>query len=67
MLGNEAQLKRKLISVDENTYLMLKRLGQTGDSFNDVLKIILEKHAARRFTPVKLTSQGRNSSRRSKK
>jgi predicted CopG family antitoxin len=34
-------LRRRLISVDENTYQSLKKLGQAGDSFNDVLRIIL--------------------------
>jgi predicted CopG family antitoxin len=35
-------LRRRLISVDENTYQNLKKLGQAGDSFNDVLRIILK-------------------------
>ena len=34
-------LKRRLISVDENTYQALKNRGHTGDSFNQVIKIIL--------------------------
>ncbi|HZD36763.1 MAG TPA: hypothetical protein VE130_16280 [Nitrososphaeraceae archaeon] len=34
-------LKRRLISVDENTYQALRRRGHTGDSFNQVIKLIL--------------------------
>jgi hypothetical protein len=34
-------LKRRLISVDENTYQALRKCGHTGDSFNQVIKVIL--------------------------
>ena len=34
----------KLIAIDESNYRALKRLGQTGDSFNDVLTILLQNN-----------------------
>jgi predicted CopG family antitoxin len=34
--------KRKIISVNEQTYLALKQLGMAGDSFNDVLSRMLK-------------------------
>jgi predicted CopG family antitoxin len=33
----------KHITVDEQNYLKLKRLGNAGDSFNDVLSRVLKK------------------------
>lgn len=35
--------KLRQIAVDEKTYFALKRLGETGDSFNDVIRRILNK------------------------
>ena len=35
--------KLKTISVSRENYLALKKLGSTGDSFNDVLTEILKK------------------------
>ena len=34
--------KRKLISVNERTYLELKQLGLAGDSFNNVISQLLK-------------------------
>ncbi|MFL6421567.1 MAG: antitoxin VapB family protein [Nitrososphaeraceae archaeon] len=34
---------RKVISVSEENYLALKRLGMAGDSFNDVMTQLLKK------------------------
>jgi hypothetical protein len=39
---NKMSAKRKIISVNEQTYLALKRLGLAGDSFNDVLSKMLK-------------------------
>jgi predicted CopG family antitoxin len=39
---NKMNAKRKIISVDEQTYLALKQLGMAGDSFNDVLSKMLK-------------------------
>ncbi len=36
----------KHITVDERNYLTLKRLGNAGDSFNDVISRLLEKSIA---------------------
>jgi hypothetical protein len=44
-------LKRRLISVDENTYQTLKNLGHTGDSFNQVIKIILDRETGNKLVP----------------
>jgi predicted CopG family antitoxin len=33
----------KLISVSQENYLTLKRLGCAGDSFNDVITVVLKK------------------------
>jgi len=33
----------KMIAVSEENYLVLKRLGSAGDSFNDVLTEVLKK------------------------
>ena len=33
----------KHITVDERNYLTLKRLGNAGDSFNDVISTLLKK------------------------
>jgi predicted CopG family antitoxin len=35
--------KRKIISVDESIYKSLKEQGQAGDSFNHVIKSLLDK------------------------
>jgi hypothetical protein len=32
----------KMIAVSQENYLLLKRLGSTGDSFNDVLNEVLK-------------------------
>lgn len=37
------KIRRKLISVNENNYTALKKLGQAGDSFNDVITDTLNK------------------------
>ena len=37
----------KQIAIDENNYLILKSLGRTGDSFNDVLTSILKIYTNR--------------------
>jgi predicted CopG family antitoxin len=34
--------KLKLIAVDENNYLILKRMGYTSESFNDVITRLLK-------------------------
>jgi predicted CopG family antitoxin len=34
--------KLKLIAIDEENYFILKRMGQTSDSFNDVLSRLLK-------------------------
>jgi predicted CopG family antitoxin len=41
-MGNISKQKYTNIAVTETNYLALKRLGQTGDSFNDVLTRLLE-------------------------
>jgi predicted CopG family antitoxin len=33
----------KHVTVDEQNYLRLKRLGNAGDSFNDVISLLLKK------------------------
>lgn len=40
--------KFRHIVVDENTYQDLKRLGQTAESFNTVIRRLLEKKAEKR-------------------
>jgi len=40
--------KLKQIAVDERNYTALKRLGQAGDSFNDVVTELLQKSGARK-------------------
>ena len=40
--------KRKLISVNESTYLKLKQLGLAGDSFNHVISRLLKSTGAAR-------------------
>jgi predicted CopG family antitoxin len=42
--------KRKIISVNEQTYLALKRLGLAGDSFNDVLSKMLKNTSCSKKT-----------------
>lgn len=39
------RLKLKRIVVSEHNYLALKRLGQAGDSFNDVISKLLRIHS----------------------
>jgi hypothetical protein len=34
----------KMIAVSEENYLTLKRLGRAGDSFNDVITVILRQN-----------------------
>jgi predicted CopG family antitoxin len=41
------EITRKMISISEDNYLALKRLGTAGDSFNDVLNEILQTHKKR--------------------
>jgi predicted CopG family antitoxin len=38
--------KRKLLSVNESTYLELKQLGLAGDSFNHVISRLLKSTGA---------------------
>ncbi len=38
--------KIKLIGVTYENYLRLKKCGQAGDSFNDVVTMLLLKHAS---------------------
>lgn len=38
----------KYITVDEQNYLTLKRLGNAGDSFNDVISRLLKKSITRK-------------------
>ena len=33
----------KHVTIDEQNYLRLKRLGNAGDSFNDVISLLLKK------------------------
>ena len=41
---NNYRLKMTTIAISNENYLILKKLGQTGDSFNDVLtRILAEK------------------------
>jgi predicted CopG family antitoxin len=42
--------KLKLIAIDEENYSILKRRGNTGDSFNDVLTCILRRSASKPFS-----------------
>jgi predicted CopG family antitoxin len=40
------RLKLKRIVISEHNYLALKRLGQAGDSFNDVVSRLLQVYRA---------------------
>jgi predicted CopG family antitoxin len=42
-MKSKSNIKLKQIAISEENYLQLKRLGNAGDSFNDVLTEILRK------------------------
>ncbi len=43
----QSQKTLKLIAVDERNYFALKDLGRAGDSFNDVVTVLLKERGAR--------------------
>jgi predicted CopG family antitoxin len=45
-IGKRKRLKLKRIVISEHNYLALKRLGQAGDSFNDVVSKLLQVYRA---------------------
>lgn len=45
--------KLKLIGVTRENYLRLKKLGYAGDSFNDVVTMLLREHAANTLQVVR--------------
>lgn len=59
-------LKRRLISVDENTYQTLKNLGHTGDSFNQVIKFILDRETGNKLVQQERLSKFAGLNKRSR-
>jgi hypothetical protein len=50
----------KMIAVSEENYLILKRLGRAGDSFNDVITEILKQRGLRTDPSGATDSEGQN-------